>query len=80
MSESKTIDVPDWFHDHVEAHRRDDETMADALIRLSGGPSPESVAGFLSEETASEMRSALDEKSDAVTDGRASLVERIDDS
>jgi hypothetical protein len=77
---SKTIRVPDWFHEHVTAYKREDETMADALVRMYGGPPPEAVAGFLSEETAEEMREAIDAKSGNPVEKRRELVEQMDDS
>ncbi|WP_312912047.1 hypothetical protein [Natronosalvus caseinilyticus] len=76
----KTIRVPEWFHDRVAKAKRSDETMADALIRLSGGPHPEAVAGFLSEETAAEMEAAIDKKRDASIENRRDLVDSMDDS
>ena len=54
--------------------------MADALVRMYGGPPPEAVAGFLSEETAEEMREAIDAKSGNAVEKRRELVERMDDS
>jgi hypothetical protein len=77
---SKTIRVPDWFHEHVVAYKREDETMADALVRMYGGPPPEAVAGFLSAETADEMRDAIDAKSGNAAEKRRKLAETLNDS
>lgn len=58
---SKTISVDEDFHSWVKAHNREDETMADTLRRLTGGPHPEQVAGILSEETADSILESVEQ-------------------
>ena len=58
---SKQVRLSDPFHEFVEAHKREDETMEETLRRLIGGPHPKDVAGILSSETAEQMRDRLDE-------------------
>lgn len=62
---SKTIRVSDEFHEYVEAHQRDGETMEETLRRLSRGPDPEFVAGFLTDEEAVDAKAAVEELRDA---------------
>jgi hypothetical protein len=57
---SKTVRVSDEFHEYVEAHRREDET----LRRLSRGPDPGFVAGFLTDEEAAEAKAAVEDLRD----------------
>ncbi len=56
----KTIRVSEEYHRFLKAHNRDDETMEETLKRLTGGPDPRAVAGILSEESAEEMREAVE--------------------
>lgn len=80
---TKSIQVPEEFHAYVKAHKRDDETMGEALIRLAGGPHPSAVAGLLSDETAAAMRDAIEERGADSDTGRgkaADMVGSADDS
>ena len=54
----KTIRVSDEFYSWVETCKRDDESMEDALRRLTRGPHPSEVAGLLTPEEAEEMKEA----------------------
>jgi hypothetical protein len=53
----KTIKIDEWFHEYVQSEKRADETMGEALIRLTGapGPDPDFVAGIISEEKGDAM-------------------------
>ena len=59
---AKTIRVSAEYHDWLVAHNRDDETMEETLKRLTGGPDPRVVAGIVSEESADEMREAVENR------------------
>lgn len=58
---TKTIRVSDDYHAYIKAHKRDDETMEDALRRMTRGPRPEDVAGLLSPAEAEEAKAAVKE-------------------
>jgi hypothetical protein len=73
----KSIQVPEEFFAYVRANQRDDETMADTLIRLAGGPCPVAVAGLLSDGTAEAMREAIEARGQAATDTRERLAARF---
>ena len=62
---SKSVRVSDAFHEFIDAHNGDDETMEDTLRRLVGGPHPDAVAGIISDETAETMRERLASKQPA---------------
>ena len=53
----KTVKVDEWFHEYLKTEKRADETMGEALIRLTvaPGPDPELVAGIISEEKGEAM-------------------------
>ena len=70
--------ISEEFHEFVKAHKRDDETMEEALRRLIGGPHPEEVAGILSSETAEEMRERLRQKDETEEDEKRGLRERFE--
>lgn len=55
----ETIRVSDEFYSWVESRKRDDESMEDALRRLTRGPHPSEVAGLFTPEEAEEMKEAV---------------------
>jgi hypothetical protein len=55
----KTIRVSEEYHEWLRGHKRDDETMEETLRRMTRGPSPEDVAGLLSEDAAEEAKEAV---------------------
>ncbi|WP_435178658.1 antitoxin VapB family protein [Halorussus sp. AFM4] len=57
----KTIRVSEEFHSWLEARKRDDESMEDALRRLTRGPHPSRTTGVLTPEQAEEAKEAVDE-------------------
>ena len=77
-SMSKSVRISKEFHEFIKSHKRDEETMEEALRRLIGGPHPEDVAGILSSETASAMRERLEEKRELDADGKRELRERFE--
>jgi len=76
----KTIRVDEWFHEYVQTEKRDGETMAEALIRLTGAPAPDPdfVAGIVSEETSDAMLETIEEQSKSSHDDVVRMME--DDS
>lgn len=56
----KTIRVSEEYHEWLNAHKRDDETMEETLRRMTRGPHPDDVAGLLSEEEADEAKEAVE--------------------
>ncbi|USZ68619.1 hypothetical protein NGM10_02490 [Halorussus salilacus] len=77
---TKTIRVSEDFHEVVKAHKRNDETMEETLRRLMGGPSPDALAEVVGrdDETAAEMREAIERKRDSGRERRAELRERFE--
>ena len=55
----KTIRVSDEYHAWLRAHKREDETMEDALRRMTRGPHPDAVAGLLTEDEAAAAKAAV---------------------
>ncbi|WP_415381158.1 hypothetical protein [Halosimplex sp. TS25] len=59
----KTIRVDDWFHEWIRAEKRKDETMREALVRLTGAPAPDPdvVSGIISREDGERMKAKIEE-------------------
>ncbi|SEO10954.1 hypothetical protein SAMN05216388_100879 [Halorientalis persicus] len=59
----KTVRVDEWFHDYLKTEKRDDETMGEALVRLTGAPAPDPdlVAGIISESQGERMKERIAE-------------------
>ena len=75
---TKSIQVSEAFHSYVEAHKKEGETLGETLIRLTGGPRPEVVAGLVSEETADAMEEAIETRSQNRTTSREQVVEQFE--
>lgn len=56
----KTIRVSEEYHQWLNAHKKDGETMEETLRRMTRGPHPSDVAGLLSESEAEEAKAAVD--------------------
>ena len=77
---TKSIQVSETFHAYVKAHKKEGETMGEALVRLTGGPEPEAVASLVSEETAEAMEEAIDERARSKTTSRKHVVGQFGES
>lgn len=77
---TKSIQVSETFHAYVKAHKKEGETMGEALVRLTGGPEPEAVASLVSEETAEAMEDAIDERNRGKTTSREHVLEQFGES
>jgi len=56
----KTIRVSEEYHEWLNAHKEDGETMEETLRRMTRGPHPSDVAGLLSEDEVAEAKAAVD--------------------
>jgi len=62
MHMSKSIRLSEEAYDHLAAHKREDETFSDVVLRLAGERSLLELAGILSDEEADALRDAVDER------------------
>jgi hypothetical protein len=74
---TKSIQVPEEFHAYIKAHKRDDETMGEALIRLAGGPHPSAVAGLLADDTADAMLETIAARGETAAKGRTEAADSV---
>ncbi|WP_313691652.1 antitoxin VapB family protein [Halorarum halobium] len=59
---SKSIRLSEDAYDRLAAHKREDETFSEVILRLAGERSLLELAGILSDEEAEALRNAVDER------------------
>ncbi len=62
MQMSKSIRLSDEAYERLKAHKEDDETFTDVVLRLAGEHSLLELVGILDDEEAAEMKSAIAER------------------
>lgn len=62
MHMTKSIRLSEEAYERLEAHKRDDETFSDVVLRLAGERSLLDLAGLLSDEDAEALRAAVSER------------------
>lgn len=75
MQMSKSIRLSEEAYERLAAHKREDETFSDVVLRLAGERSLLELAGILSDEEADALRAAVEERRER----RAEELERIAD-
>jgi predicted CopG family antitoxin len=68
MHMSKSIRLSEEAHERLAAHKRDDETFSEVVLRLAGERSLLELAGILSDEEADALRDAIDERRERRTE------------
>lgn len=74
----KTVKIPGWFHEWIEAEKQPGETYWEALVRMTGGPSPELVAGSIPDEMADEMEQVIESRREADLESQKKILERFE--
>jgi predicted CopG family antitoxin len=59
---SKSIRLSEEAYERLAAHKRDDETFSDVVLRLAGERSLLDIAGILDDEEAEALRDAVEER------------------
>jgi predicted CopG family antitoxin len=62
MHMSKSIRLSEEAYERLAAHKREDETFSDVVLRLAGERSLLELAGLLSDEEADALRAAVEER------------------
>jgi len=62
MHMSKSIRLSEEAYERLAAHKRDDETFSDVILRLAGERSLFDIAGILNDEEAEALRDAVEER------------------
>jgi predicted CopG family antitoxin len=61
---SKSIRLSEDAYERLAAHKREDETFSDVVLRLAGERSLLELAGVLDDDDADALRAAVDERRD----------------
>jgi predicted CopG family antitoxin len=64
MHVSKSIRLSEEAYERLAAHKREDETFSEVVLRLAGERSLLELAGILSDEEADALREAVAERRD----------------
>jgi len=62
MQMSKSIRLSDEAYERLKAHKEEDETFTDVVLRLAGERSLLELAGILDDEEAAGMKDAIAER------------------
>ncbi|PSP77099.1 hypothetical protein BRC81_10725 [Halobacteriales archaeon QS_1_68_20] len=62
MHVSKSIRLSEEAYERLAAHKREDETFSDVVLRLAGERSLLELAGILDDEQAAAVREAVEER------------------
>ena len=62
MHMSRSIRLSDETYDRLAAHKREDETFSDVVLRLAGERLLLELAGILSEEEADDLDAVIEER------------------
>ena len=62
MHMSKSIRLSEEAYERLAAHKREEETFSEVVLRLAGERSLLELAGILSDEEADALRDAVDER------------------
>jgi len=62
MQMSKSIRLSEEAYERLAAHKRDDETFSDVVLRRAGERSLLDIAGILGDEEAEALRDAVEER------------------
>ena len=80
MHMSKSIRLSEEAYERLAAHKREDETFSEVVLRLAGERSLLEIAGLLSDEEADELREAVGERRGRRAEDLEETVDRMQGS
>ena len=80
MHMSKSIRLSEDAYERLAAHKREDETFSEVVLRLAGERSLLELAGILSDEEADALRDAVDERRQRRTEELEGLAEEMENA
>jgi predicted CopG family antitoxin len=80
MHMSKSIRLSEEAYERLAAHKGEDETFSDVVLRLAGERSLLELAGVLSDEEADELRAAVEERRSRRADELEGIADRLEDA
>ncbi len=78
MHMSKSIRLSEDAYERLAAHKREDETFSDVVMRLAGERSLLEIAGVFSDEEADELREAVAERRKRRADGLEDIADELE--
>ena len=77
MRMSKSIRLSEEAYEQLAAHKRDDETFSEVVLRLAGERSLLEIAGILDDEEAAEVRDAVEKRRERRRSGLEETADEI---
>jgi len=77
MHMSKSIRLSEEAYERLAAHKGEDETFSDVVLRLAGERSLLELAGVLSDDEADALRDAVDERRERRSDDLEETADRM---
>ena len=77
MHMSKSIRLSEEAYERLAAHKRDDETFSEVVLRLAGERSLLELAGILTDEEADALRDAIEERRERRTVELQEVTDRM---
>jgi predicted CopG family antitoxin len=74
---SKSIRLSEEAYDRLAAHKRDDETFSEVVLRLAGERSLLELAGILGDEEADALRDAIAERRERRAEELDEIADRV---
>lgn len=76
----KLVRLSETAYERLLAHKRDDETVSDVVLRLARERSLLEIAGVLSDEEADALREAVDERRERRREELESVADSVRES
>ena len=77
MHMSKSIRLSEEAYERLAAHKGEDETFSEVVLRLAGERSLSELAGILSDQEADALRDAVDESRERRTEELEETADRM---
>ncbi|MFW6385284.1 MAG: antitoxin VapB family protein [Halodesulfurarchaeum sp.] len=74
---SKSIRLSEEAYERLAAHKREDETFSEVVLRLAGERSLLELAGILSDDEADALRATIEERRDRRREELEEFAERM---
>jgi len=78
MHMSKSIRLSEEAYERLAAHKREEETFSEVVLRLAGERSLLDLAGILSDDEADTLRDAVAERRERRSDELEGIADRMD--
>ncbi|WEL16470.1 RHH/copG family antitoxin [Halorhabdus sp. SVX81] len=75
---SKSIRLSEEAYERLAAHKREEETFSEVVLRLAGERSLLDLAGILSDDEADTLRDAVAERRERRSDELEGIADRMD--